>query len=213
MDERNEAMRSKRPELMKEIYSYIDQYYSAKHTTPSTAEIAEGVGVSKATAYRYLVAMDERGMLEYDGASKTIVTSMIRKFAPEISSCPVVGSIACGSTQTEEENIEEYVSLPVSLFGKGDFYILRAKGDSMVDAGIDDGDLVVISKECKAEIGDTIVALDENSENTLKVYNGIDAATKEVVLLYRNHARYPDREIRVKELYIQGVAKHVIKAL
>ena len=58
-----------------------------------------------------------------------------------------------------------------------------------------------------------IVALDENSENTLKVYNGIDAATKEVILLYRNHARYPDREIRVKELYIQGVAKHVIKAL
>lgn len=60
-------MRSKRAELMDKIYSYIDQYYSVRHTAPSTAEIARGVGVSKATAYRYLVEMDERGILEYDG--------------------------------------------------------------------------------------------------------------------------------------------------
>lgn len=206
-------MRSKSTELMEEIYSYIDQYYSAKHTSPSTAEIANGVGVSKATTYRYLVEMDNRGMLEYDGSSQTIITSMIRKFAPEISSCPVVGSIACGSTQTEEENIEEYVSLPVSLFGKGDFYILRANGDSMVDAGIDNGDLVVISKQNEAKVGDIIVALDQNKENTLKRYGGIDAVAQEAVLLYQNQSRYPDLEIRVKKLSIQGVAKHVIKAL
>lgn len=206
-------MRSKSTELMEVIYSYIDQYYSTKHTSPSTTEIAKGVGISRATAYRYLVEMDNRGMIEYDGPSQTIITSMIRKFAPEVSSCPVVGSIACGSTQTEEENIEEYVSLPVSLFGKGDFYILRANGDSMVDAGIDDGDLVVISKQNKAKVGDIIVALDQNSENTLKRYGGIDAATHEAVLLYQNQERYPEREIRVKGLSIQGVAKHVIKAL
>lgn len=206
-------MRSKRAELMDKIYSYIDQYYSVRHTAPSTAEIAKGVGVSKATAYRYLVEMDERGILEYDGQSHTIITNMIRKFAPEVSSCPVVGSIACGCAQAEEENIEEYVSLPVSLFGKDSFYILRAQGDSMVDVGIDDGDLVVVSKETEAETGDIVVAMDENNENTLKLYNGIDSVTHEAVLLYCNEKIYPGKEIRVKELYVQGIAKHVIKAL
>lgn len=206
-------MRSKRAELMDKIYSYIDQYYSVRHTAPSTAEIAKGVGVSKATAYRYLVEMDNRGMIEYDGHSHTIVTSMIRKFAPEVSLCPVVGSIACGCAQAEEENIEEYVSLPVSLFGKDSFYILRAQGDSMVDAGIDDGDLVVVSRETEAETGDIVVAMDEDNENTLKLYNGIDSVTHEAVLLYCNENVYHGKEIRVRELYVQGIAKHVIKAL
>lgn len=56
----------------------------------------------------------------------------------------------------EEESIEEYVSLPVSMFGKGDFYILRAKGDSMVDAGIDEDDLLVIERNCPALEGDAM---------------------------------------------------------
>lgn len=64
-----------------------------------------------------------------------------------------------------------------------------------------------------AKVGDTIVALDQNNENTLKRYGGIDAVTQEAVLLYQNQSRYPDLEIRVKKLSIQGVAKHVIKAL
>lgn len=66
-------------------------------------------------------------------------------------SAPAVSAIPCGEPETEEENIEEYVSLPVSLFGHGDFYMLNAAGDSMVDAGIDDGDLIIISKQGTAE--------------------------------------------------------------
>lgn len=58
----------------------------------------------------------------------------------------MVGAIPCGEPETEEENIVEYVILPVSLFGHGDFYILKADGDSMADAGIDNGDMVAIRK-------------------------------------------------------------------
>lgn len=128
-------------EMMQNIISYVDQYFCDKHTTPSVNEIALGVGIPKTTAFRYLVEMDNRGMIEYDGKSRTIRTPMINKFAPDSAPCPLVGSIPCGSAQTEEENIREYISLPVSLFGNGQFYILEASGDSMVDAGIDDGDL------------------------------------------------------------------------
>ena len=206
-------MRTKSKELMGQIYSYIDQYYCEKHTTPSANEIAIGVGISKATAYRYLVAMNDCGMIEYDGTSRTIVTKMISKFSPVTFSAPVIGVIPCGEPETEEENIEEYVSLPVSLFGNGEFYILRATGDSMVDAGIEDGDMIVIKKQNTAAIGDIVVALDENQTNTLKVFAGTDFENKEAILAYCNKEKYGNRQIRVKELVVQGVAKHVIKSL
>ena len=206
-------MRSKSQKLMNEISAYVDQYYNERHTVPSVNEIAKGVGIAKTTSYRYLVAMNDLGMLSYDGPSRTIVTKMISKFSDSTVPAPVVGAIPCGTPEEEEENIQEYVSLPVSLFGKGEFYILKASGDSMVDAGIEDGDLVVIRKQQEASIGDLVVALDESNANTLKKYGGIDAASHAAILLYQNQEKYPDKRILVKELIVQGVARHVIKAL
>lgn len=206
-------MRVMSKETMADIISFIDQYFCDKHATPSAGEIAAGVGIPRTTAYRYLVEMDHRGMIKYDGGSRTIRTPLIDKFAPDSALCPLVGSIPCGAAQTEEEHIREYISLPVSLFGKGRFYILEASGDSMVDAGIDNGDLVVIQKDCNAKVGDIVVALIEDNENTLKVFGGIDRDTGKASLAYRNHEKYPDKVILVKQLITQGVAKHVIKAL
>ena len=157
--------------------------------------------------------MNDLGMLRYDGASRTITTRMISKFSESTVPAPVVGAIPCGTPEEEEENIQEYVSLPVSLFGKGEFYILKATGDSMVDAGIEDGDMVVIRKQPEAMIGDIVVALDETGSNTLKKYGGLDPDSHSVILLYQNQERYPNKRILVKELTVQGIAQHVIKAL
>lgn len=206
-------MRIKSQELMKQIYSYIDQYYCEKHTVPSTNEVAIGVGISKATAYRYLVAMNDCGMLEYDGMSRTIVTKLISKYSSGTFAAPVVGVIPCGDPEEEEENIEEYISLPVSLFGQGNFYLLRASGDSMVDAGIENGDMIVIRKQDSAKVGDIVVALDENNSNTLKRYSGIDEKNGEAILSYCNREKYGNRQIRVQRLIVQGIAQHVIKKI
>lgn len=202
-------MRSKYPQRMDEISAFVDRYYRENRFSPTLSEIARAVSISKATAYRYLVAMNESGMLSYDG--KTIVTKQTEKCASGYFSAPVVGSIRCGDP--EEEWVEEYVSLPISLFGEGPFYVLRAKGDSMVDAGIEEGDLLVIRQQETVEPGDVVVALDEENENTLKVFGGIDGKTGEAILRYANQAKYPGAEIRVKRLVVQGVTKHVIKAL
>lgn len=206
-------MRTMSSEVMERIISYIDQYFCDKHTTPSAGEIAQGVGIPRTTAYRYLVEMDARGMIEYNGKSRTIRTPMIKKFATDSAPCPLLGSVPCGSAQTEEENIREYISLPVTLFGSGKFYILEASGDSMVDVGIDSGDLVVIRTDCTAKIGDIVVALTEDNESTLKVFGGIDEDNHKAILEYRNQAKYPGRKIFVDQLIVQGVTKHVIKAL
>ena len=204
-------MRSKNLEVMNAICTFVDQYYRENHASPSVNEIAKGVGVSKATSYRYLVAMNENGMLSYDG--KSIITRQISKCTSDYFSAPVVGSIRCGDPELEEENVEEYVSLPKSIFGEGKFYILHARGDSMVDAGIEDGDMIVIRMQETAAVGDIVVALDENNENTLKMYGGIDGDTGDIILRYANEKKYPGRRILVKQLKVQGVAKHVIKSL
>ena len=127
-------MRSKSPELMSEIKKYIEDYYLQNRQSPSTTKIAEAVGIARGTAYKYLVEMAEKNMIEYDG--QEISTNVTRKYSGEQTQTPIVGSIPCGSPQYEEENIEEYVSLPTAIFGKGDFFILRASGQSMIDAGI-----------------------------------------------------------------------------
>lgn len=204
-------MRSKNPELMKEICTYASDYYRIQRASPSVSDIAKAVGIAKTTAYRYLVDMNERGMISYDG--HTIETPQIDKCVSGYFSAPIVGSIHCGDPETEEEHVEEYVSLPESIFGKGQFYILRASGDSMVDAGIEDGDLVVIKKQDTASVGDIVVALDEESQNTLKTFDGIDEESGYAILKYENHRKYRNKVIRVRELVVQGVAKHVIKAL
>ena len=204
-------MRSKNPELMKEICTYVSDYYRIKRSSPSVSEIAKGVGIAKTTTYRYLVEMNEQGMISYDG--HTIETPQIDKCVTGYFSAPIVGSIHCGDPETEEEHVEEYVTLPESIFGKGEFYILRASGDSMVDAGIEDNDLVVIKKQSTASVGDIVVALDEDNQNTLKTFDRIDDESGYAILKYENRRKYRNKVIRVRELVVQGVAKHVIKAL
>lgn len=204
-------MRSKSPARMDAISAFVDRFYRDNRRSPSLSEIAKAVGISRATAYRYLVAMNESGMLFYDG--KTILTKQAGKCSTGYCSAPVVGSIRCGDPELEEELVEEYVSLPTSIFGEGPFYILRAKGDSMVDAGIAEGDLIVIRRQESAEVGDIVVALDEENENTLKILGGVDEETGEAILRYANQKKYPGMEIRTKRLVVQGVAKHVIKDL
>ena len=106
-----------------------------------------------------------------------------------------------------------YVSLPEAIFGKGEFYLLRAVGNSMEDAGISEGDLVLIQKQSNCKVGDIVVALDEENANTLKVYGGTDNKSKKAILKYANEKEYPGKRILVSRLVVQGVARHVIKKL
>lgn len=204
-------MRSKNKALMDKICDFVNDYYKMYRKSPSVNEIAKGVGVAKTTSYRYLVEMNEKGIISYDG--KTIETSHTDKCVSGYFSAPVVGSVRCGDPETEEESVEEYVSLPTSIFGTGEFYILRAVGDSMIDAGINENDLVLIKKQSTASEGDIVVALDENNENTLKTYAGIDEESQQAILRYENKEVYPDKVIKVKQLVVQGVAVNVIKKL
>lgn len=191
---------------MKEITAAIDSYFFIHKETPSITEIAKLVGRSRSTIHAYLQEMNRIGQIHYDGV--TLETPVTSKADSGYSLSPIIGSIACGEPQYEEENFEAYVALPDALFGPGEHYILRAKGESMIEAGIDPGDLVVVRKQNIADEGDIVVALVDN-ETTLKRFY-IDKEQKCVRLHPENKTM---KDILVNSCYIQGVAQHVIKAL
>ncbi len=197
-------MRKKDTSIMDNICKYIDDYFFDYHTSPSIGKIAKEIGMARSSIHRYLLEMNEIGMIYYDG--KTLQTDSIGKYNVELSRADVVGWVSCGEPLLSEENILESIPLPTSLFGSGELYILKASGESMIEAGIDHGDLVVVEKQITARNGDIVVALVDN-ENTLK---RLFKENGKVIL----HPENKDLEdIIVESCEIQGVARFVIKAL
>lgn len=204
------CMRIKNQDTKNRIIKFVNKYFQDYHVSPTIDAVSDGVGVPRSTVHRYLVGLSEEGVLDYKRGILSAPESAKMKSA--YVSAPILGSICCGTPEEEEESVEEFVSLPVSIFGKGNFYILHARGNSMVDAGIDEDDIVVIERDCDVREGDIVVALADN-ENTLKRYMGFDKKSKSYLLKYENKAIYPDKVIKVKSFTVQGVARHVIKPL
>ena len=197
-------MRTKNQNTIRDIERFVREYNDGNGRAPTMQEISKAVGVSTATAHRYIVSMAEDGIIEYCG----VRSASSPKSKAEGTIAPIVGTIACGTPILAEENIEQYVRLPDSLFGKGDFFILKAKGESMIEAGIDDGDYVVIQQKNAADPGQIVVALIDD-EATLKRY--YPEQTKKRVRLHPENKSMKD--IIVKHCDIQGVAVRVIKSL
>lgn len=199
-------MRYKSEETMEQIKKAVEDFYFANRRSPSISEIAAEVGCARSTVHSYLWEMDKRRMLSYDG--KTVQTAVTQKADADVILSPILGSIACGEPEYEEENLEAYVALPTALFGSGEFFLLRARGSSMIEAGIEPGNLVVVRKQNTANEGDIIVALVDN-ETTLKRFY-IDKKRGCVRLHPENSSM---KDIYTDNCFIQGVAQNVIKAL
>ena len=200
-------MRSKSPETTERIKSFIFEYYKDFGRSPSVREVAKAAGISVSVAQKYLVWLRDSSEIEYNGRrgiSSQSTDALVDNMVP----VGIIGSISCGIPQTEVEHCEDYVRLPEKLVGKGTFYLLRASGDSMINVGIDDGDLVLIRQQRNAEPGQIVVALADNM-NTLKRYL-LDSEGQ--AYLHPENEAYPDIHPE-NELAIQGVAVKVLKDL
>ncbi len=206
---RGAFMQIKNEKTIAEILRAINEYYRDYGESPTLESIAGMVGVSKATVSRYIAVLESRGLLERTGRYGSFKTELTKKLARNIAEYPVIGEIACGTPILAEENVECYVSLSEDVLGKGDYYILRAKGDSMINAGIEDGDIVIVRQQNTAEEGQIVVALIDGSEATLKRYY-FERKLKRVRL-------HPEND-EMEDMYfdrvdIQGVAVKVLKNL
>lgn len=201
-------MRRKNPEHFKTIEEFIDSYIQTNDRSPSQREIAAGTGMSNANVSRYLSYMKQEGMIDYDG-TRNIVTRKQEKANADTVMLPVLGAIACGMPIFAEENVEQYVRLPSSWLGRGEHFLLRTEGDSMIGIGISDGDLVIVRKQDHAEGGQVIVALIDNESATLKRYYRDDE--KRMIRLHPENESMDDIYVEETKLRIQGVAIKLLK--
>ena len=199
-------MRTKNPETMERIERFVDSFFDAHLRTPSMREIESGTGLSRQTASSYLRAMAEQGMLEYDGAS--IITEHIRQRADvQTVSLPIIGRVAAGVLTAAEEVREGFVEVPLSVLGSSEYFALRVYGESMLRAGMYDGDLVVVRKAQTASVGQIVVAIDDEGQTTLKRL----AHDGERYYLHPENPAFDD--IYPNELRIQGVAELMFRDL
>lgn len=188
------------------IEKFIDGYRERTGGCPSIREIAAGTGLSKTTTARYLEDMKEKGTIEAFG-HRNIVTRRAREESARMVRVPVLGSVSCGLPKFAEENIEDYYYMPEELIGRGKFYYLRANGDSMIEAGIQDGDTVLIRQQPTAEPGQIVVALIGADEATMKRFYPEPEHQR-----IRLHPENPEMEdIYVPNCEIQGVAVKLLR--
>ena len=197
-------MRTKDPGNYGIISRFIDSYADRYGYSPTMTEIAEGTGIPKTTVHRYLSDMRAEGRVNLSG-HRTLAFSDTGASSVRV---PVLGAVSCGLPKFAEENIEEYVRLPSSLFGDGEFFFLRARGDSMIGAGIDDGDLVLVRRQDTARPGQIAVALVDDEATLKRCYP--EPEKRRV----RLHPENPELEdIYVEKCTVQGIAVKVIKDL
>ena len=203
-------MRAKNEETKFRIYEYINSYIKAHRVSPSIKDIAKEANCAVSTAYKFLVRLEEDGLIERCGRKQII--SEVNKWA--IDYIPVVGLVACGNPKLAVENIQTYLPINREFLGSGEYIGLVASGESMINAGIEDGDIVIVRKQPTAEEGQIVVAMVQNDFDneysaTLKRFY----RTKDEKV-FRLHPENSDMEdIYVNSIEIVGIAVKVIKDL
>jgi repressor LexA len=190
-----------------EIWNYLVEYVDRHGYPPTVREIGEQVGLaSPSTVHAHLANLERAGLLRRD-PTKPRALELIGRERPEaasarqaeeqrdVSRLPLLGEIAAGGPMLAEQNIEEYLAMPSST--KGDF-LLRVKGESMIEAGILDGDLVIVQSAQDARNGEIVVALAGDDEST-------DEATVKTFYRESNRIRLQPENSALEPIYAQHV--------
>lgn len=174
----------------REVLEIIEQHMRERGYPPSVREIGEAVGLtSPSTVHAHLAALQRRGYLRRDPTKPRAIevrwdpTSDAVMDRRPVRHVPLVGDVAAGTDVLAQENVEEVLPLPADFTGEGDLFMLRVRGDSMIDVGILDGDFVVCRSQSTADEGEIVVAGIPGDEATVKTFT---TKGDQVVLLPAN---------------------------
>jgi repressor LexA len=198
----------------REILDYIAEHLRERGYPPSVREIGEAVGLtSSSTVHAHLATLQRQGFLRRDPTKPRAIEV---RYDPSsgapverrpVQHVPLVGDVAAGTDVLAEENIEELLPLPADFTGDGQLFMLRVRGDSMIDAGILDGDYVVARQQPDARKGEIVVAGIPGEEATVKTYS---RKGSKVVLLPANERLAP-MEFDPREVTIYGKVVTVLR--
>jgi len=154
-----------------EIWDFLVEYVDGHGYPPTVREIGEKVGLaSPSTVHAHLANLERAGLLKRDPTKPRALELVGRRASadsarPDVHKLPLIGEIAAGGPLLAEENIEEYLAVPEPLSRGGAEFLLRVKGESMINAGILDGDIIVVRKQQDARDGEIVVALAGDDES------------------------------------------------
>ena len=203
-------MRPKNEETKKKIYEFINEYIQTNRVSPTIREIASGTNCAVSTAYKFMVRLQEEGLI--DMAGRRHIVSSVNSWA--MKSAPILGMVACGKPQTAIQDIQGYLPLNMDYFGSGEYFALVAEGDSMVNVGIDEGDLVIVRRQSTCDDGlIAVVQIEDESDDEC-------SATLKRVFRDKKHKRFllhPENDT-MEDFYadnveIIGIAVKVLKNL
>lgn len=167
--------RKPRGDMQARILAYIEQEIRTRGYAPSVREIGEAVGLkSTSTVHGHLTRMEKKGLLRRD-AMKPRAIGLSSAFSPldenaSLREIPVVGRVAAGTPILAEENIEETMTLPEEMVGSGELFILRVRGESMIQAGIMNDDYIVVHRQMNANNGEIVVAMIDDEATVKRFY-------------------------------------------
>lgn len=174
------------------IYDFIRTYTDEHGYPPSVREIGAAVGLaSPSTVHMHLKVLEERGLIKRDSKKPRTIEVMQDRQSPDADAgqplasvsedvgtnvirLPLVGRVAAGVPILAEQNVEETLALPTSVVGDASSFVLRVRGESMVNAGIYDGDYIVVKEQRDAHDGEIVVALIDDSATVKTFYRERD---------------------------------------
>lgn len=166
-------MQRPRGDNQQRILDFIKSEIQQKGYPPSVREIANAVGLkSTSTVHGHLQRLEKRGLLHRDAMKPRAMEvvgdpNFVRSGTTAV---PVIGRVTAGLPILAEENLEDYVALPDVMLGDGEHFILLVRGDSMIEAGILDGDYIIVRRQQEANNGDIVVAMIDDSATVKRFY-------------------------------------------
>lgn len=200
----------------REILHVIEKSMQDRGYPPSVREIGEAVGLnSPSTVHNHLASLQKMGFLRRDPTKPRAIevrfdtnseVAMERRPARHV---PLVGDVAAGTDVLAQENVEDLIPLPTDFTGEGELFMLRVRGESMVDAGILDGDFVVARQQRVADNGDIVVAGIPGEEATVKTFK----KSGNKIMLIPSNPRMKPMEFSSDEVTIYGKVVTVMRRL
>ena len=200
----------------RQVLEFIDLQVRERGYPPSVREIGEAVGLSSSsTVHAHLAALQEKGFLRrdptkpraievcFEAGSESVVERRPTRYVP------LVGDVAAGTGVLAAESVEETLPLPEDFTGDGTLFMLRVRGDSMIDAGIFDRDYIVVRQQTTADNGDIVVAGIPGEEATVKTY----LAKKNSITLRPANTALEDMVFDPSEVTLFGKVVTVLRRL
>jgi repressor LexA len=180
----------------REVFDFIRSFIRSKRYPPTIREIAVNFGFSVKGSYDHVKALQKKGFIRCAGNRSRaieVIADTDAERQPNLVSVPVLGAVAAGRPLFAEENLTGWIQVPAASLKKGQHFALQVRGDSMKDAGIMDGDVVVVSHQETAENGEIVVAMVD------------EAVTLKRFFVEKNRVRLKAENPKYPPLYTQNV--------